>query len=257
MRTPLLVCGSLLVAAALAADTHIRVGCHSDGYYNYGNVVPPADSEVEYWIGGGRLAYITPRLRLVLDGPSGTFLVVDRNDSSCVELPLPLDASKSVSPDVQSYFMQDRAGGTVVETVELRIDGRPCQGYEVRFWIEEQDSRYEDRIETIWTTQDVPFDLETYHLFTRVLHGLYRDVTHWDAALVDQLNSVRGFPVLREGKYFMKGVPRNATRRLVEMTDEDPPPRVYSVPMEIEREALLTLKHVNPFPYHGEWGILE
>jgi len=247
--------GVVLVAASASADTHVTMAYHADGYYNYGAVAPPVDTHVEYWIGEKRLAMLTPRLRIIVDAGREKAWIVNLDDGAHVELPF--DGAVSVDPEATVYFAQDRAGGKVEGLGERVVEGRRCQGYQVSFWVEEQDTRYEDRLESLWVTRDVPFDLELFERLDSITYAVYRDVTHWEAGFVASLTSIKGFPILSESRLFIKGVARAASRRLVAMEERSPPSDIYSVPRGSTRDPRLTLKYFNPFPYHGTGGILE
>ncbi|MCP5105677.1 MAG: hypothetical protein GY950_19980 [bacterium] len=175
-----------------------------------------------------------------------------------VEVSLPPDFEKIVDKKVTALFRMDEAGGSVKPTGETKkISNRACTGYERKFWAADQGSRYENRIETLWMTIDVPFDVTLYHSLNAILVDLYRYVAHWDRQLVNDLKRTPGFPMAVYSRFYIKKTVSKAYREVIEITEKKPPVGLYSIPAGYKKKEKLTPHFFNSFPYHGDWGILD
>ncbi|MCP5105449.1 MAG: hypothetical protein GY950_18830, partial [bacterium] len=68
---------AFVLAPAVYGDTYVKINHHSDGYYNYGNMVPAENTQIEYWFGDKRMVCSTSRAKLILDFKRKKFRVVN------------------------------------------------------------------------------------------------------------------------------------------------------------------------------------
>jgi hypothetical protein len=248
----------LVIVLNVHGDTYVKIKYQCDGYYNYGNLVPAKNTLSEYWFGNKRMVLLTSRTKLILDVTKKKLWVVNIPNKLYVEIPLPLDLEKIIDGNVLKLFERDEAGGCVKATGETKkISHWECTGYKREFWVADQGSQYENRIETIWVTFDVTFDIELYHLLDSILVNLYGYVAHWDKQLVTDLKNFRGFPVAIYSRLYIKKTMRKAHQEIIEIVEKNPTPEVYSIPTDYKKKEKLIRHFFNPFPYHGDWGILD
>ena len=249
--------GFIALNLSINADTHIRIQCHYDSYYNYGISVPEIDVINEYWIGESKIAFLTDKGKIIFDINKKALAMVNAMTQAFIELSLPINFTEETAQDVRLLFEEDETGGSVQETGEKKKIGRwSCTGYLLKFWTAARDIRFEDMIEKIWTTDSVAFDLNLYHYFHSILYDLYHNLAHWENDFIHGLKEIKGIPVLRESQFFIKGNPRNARMEIIEMKEKTPPENIYSIPSGYRKQQKLSRDFFNPFPFHSVWGIL-
>lgn len=243
----------------LHGDTYVKTRYHCDGYYNYGNMVPAETTFGEYWFGGKRLVYMTPRAKLILDMTINKLWIVNIPNKIYVEIPLPLlNPGKLIDKKILAVFAADRAGGSIKATGETKeIFDKKCRGFERKFQVSDQDAQFEDRIETMWMAVDPPFDIKPYRMLNAILLDIRHYVAHWDRGFVDGLKNTGGFPMAIHSTLYIKKTKRKASLEVIEMTEKTPGPEIYSIPGSYKKKEKLTGHFFHPFPYHGHWGILD
>ncbi len=230
------------LSLCIEADTYIKLNYHSDGYYNYGKMVPSETWETAYWMGDKKMAYVTDDGKLIFNQEKKRLYVVNKEKKTVVEISIPVDLSKAFDKGLMKYYSTDQSGGTVKPSRETKKIGNwKCAAYDLTFWVEDQNSRFEDQEEKRWVTHDVPFDLKMFQQFNALRYDMYHSVLHWQKPFVAGLKTIEGFPVLCEIKVYIKGKARKSKLEAVEMMEKKAPADIFSIPADYTRKKQVAL----------------
>jgi len=234
-----ILAAALVLSPAARADTYVKTESITDGYYGGGQVVPPAESSTEMWIGKQRMAYVTEGQKLIVDAKNAKLIVVNRRENTYAETGLPLDLSKLFSEQELGTLNAYRRQGTVKSNGDSKKVGEwECAGYDVNDWVSFQGGRINERDVKAWYTTDVPFKLKKFNEMFRVLVELGNFADDY----ADRVLAVDGFRVATEETRYDEGNAIKTTETVVEMTEKKPPEDAYAVPEGCTKKELLTLQ---------------
>jgi len=221
------------------ADVYVKQKLYTDGYY-YGGVNRPAeDTENEIWIGKKKMASFTKNRMTILDMEKNRAFIINRNAKTYSETPLPLDLSTLVESNLVPRLQATQYTGTIKETGKTKKIGKyECRGYEINTYIIYEGDRVNETDTTLWTTSDVPFDVETY----RRLSITQQKLRNYNDAFIDELKKIEGFVIAREALFYPKGFSVKSTAAVVEISQKDPPAGIYSVPAGYTKKEKLSIQ---------------
>lgn len=220
------------------ADTCIKRHRHMDEYYYGGRVTPEEDTDIEIWLGGKKMAYITPAQYIVVDVGNDVLVFGNKRDSTYVETKLPFDWEDIVDEQTAGMLAQYRTSGLVEDAGETRsILGYDCKCYRVETWIESEGQRYNERVETVWLTTGLPFDWEAYEKVSE--NGM--KLQNYDDALIETFSNIDGFPLLVEADVYMQGFSVKSVEEVVEIIETTPEADVYALPAYFSQKEKLTM----------------
>jgi len=238
-----------MVAAAMAmvfpasalADVHVtvehRTEIHEDGEL----VSTKKTGEETIWVGSDRLAYVTPRLGIVVDRGRNRLTFFNRGVRQYVEMPLPLELSAHLSDELAERYRNERTTGTVHRTGETRtVLGVPCDGFEVQIRNLEGDRTVREQTGTVWVSREDPFDLSLY----REMLDALRRIHNRDETLRAALDQMKGKQMCLEFPSSEDGREVRYVEEVVSIIREDPPAHAYEVPEGYERRESLTTELV-------------
>jgi len=234
---------AILISCAAAlpagADTCLKQKRHMDEYYYGGTITPEENTDIEVWLGGKKMAYITPTQYIVVDLGNNALLFGNKRDSTYVETKLPFDWNDVLDEGTAEMLAQYRTEGVVKESGEARnIQGHNCKGYLVETWIESPEGeRFNERIETVWMTTGLAIDWEAYGKIGENAMKLQ----NYDEALVAAFSAFEGYPLLIDSDVYMKGFSVKSVEETVEIIEAQPETDVYSLPTYFTRKDKLTM----------------
>jgi len=231
----LFVCAAVLPAAA---DTCLIQKRHTDEYY-YGGVVSPAtDTENEMWIGGKKMALLTPNRIIIIDAGNDRLVFANKLDSTYVETTLPFDWTNVVDEATVGLLARYRTEGTVKDTgKEKEILGRKCKLYEIESWIEDGGERFNDREERVWASTDLAIDVEAYAVINE--NGMR--LQNYDDAFVEACSVIKGAVMVLNADVFQKGFSVNETEVVSKVIEKQPDTDVYSLPSYFKKKDKLSM----------------
>ena len=231
----LLVCAAALPAGA---DTCLRQVRHMDEYYYGGMVTPEENTDIEIWIGGKKMAYITPTQYIIVDIENGMLVFGNKRDSSYVESKLPLDWKDVVDEGTVGILAQYRTEGVIKDANETKsILGHDCKGYIVETWVESEGQRYNERVEKVWMTTGLAIDWVAYNKLST--HGL--KLQNYDDTLLDAFSAIEGIPLMVDADVYMQGFSVKSIEETVEIIEAQPETDVYVLPSYFTRKDKLTM----------------
>ena len=242
MKTLSFVLAVLLACAAAlpaGADTCVKQKRHMDEYYYGGTVTPEENTDIEIWLGGKKMAYITPTQYIVVDVGNDVLLFGNKRDSSYVETKLPFDWKDVLDEDTVDYLAQYRTEGVVKEAGETKkILGFDCKGYLVETWIESPEGeRFNERIEKVWLTTGLSIDWEAYGKIGENSMKLQ----NYDDTLVEAFAAIEGFSLLVDADVYMKGFSVKSVEETVEIIETQTETDVYTLPPYFTKKDKLTM----------------
>jgi hypothetical protein len=240
MRLPLLVVLFLLVAVScLHADTCIRHAQHTDGYYYGGRNNPPVDREYTVWIGDTKVVVVQEYRTVIFDMVDSTIVFINSADSTYIEASLPFELSTLMAEADASRLLMFQTVGEVGEIDSTSTFAAwACGGYGVHTWIPYEGTKYNEEEGIVWTTVEVPFDLD---LYSSVNAHILR-MRNYTEELIEQYMTMQGYPIYTSTDRYIKGFGVKSTDEVVTITQEEPPAGIYSVPDGFEKKDQLTLR---------------
>ena len=239
----LLLCTVLIIlfapAILLRADTYIKVKRHTDSYYYGGVVNPEQNTEREFWLDEDHLSTITRNRITIIDLGKNRAFVVNRNDKTYVESPLPVELSKLVPEEIAPLLESTVYRGSVEKTGKKRKIGTwKCDEYDLSTYLIYQGQQANIAETRLWAVNKVPFSLEAYQKMADTMQRL----DNFSAPLIAELKKIKGYPVAFEMLFYPKGFSVKTTEEVVEMTEKEPPAGVYSVPEGFTKKDKLTIQ---------------
>lgn len=230
-RALLLRLSALLFAVALAstagADTLLRLKAHQDPVEVAGQVRQEAiDTEVEVWIGDGRISRTDDATKLILTGDELVVANLERRTYSVLELPIDLD--ELLPPEARQMAEMMKIDATVTATGESReIGGWKTRGYEVTIT---NPAGMAVKID-LWATTDLDVDYAAY----RRLASQMMAMQPGGETLLAEMEKIEGIPVLQTTTIDAGGAVVESSEELISSEKKEPPADAYEVPEGFER----------------------
>lgn len=242
MKTLFLIAFVLIIAAAPAfADTYVKQETHTDSYYYGGMVTPEENETVEMWIGDKKMAFSSGNNHIVIDLEKNILIFANKIDSCYAETTLPLEWPNLLDEQTAAQVQMYPRTGTIEETTETREhNNKMCKCYNMTTWIPYQGIKYNERESKLWVTTDAPFDASAYD---EILEHLLK-LQNFNEEFVAQASKVKGFPLHQETLIFMKGFSVNEYEKVVEITEKEPPPDIYSAPPGFSKKDRLSMQDI-------------
>ena len=242
MRKIVLMLAVLLIVTSwgvINADIHLEIKYHGDSYYYGGVNTPAVDESRGQWIGEKKTAVISGKRVTVLDLEKKRLLFINHQLKIYAEAALPLDFKTFMEEQFAAQLERYPWKGTVKATGETKkIKHWNCKAYVMENWIDVPGGKYNEREIKIWVTKDFPppFDVKVFSQ----LNGHYVKFANYHDDLIAALEGVPGYPVLLENTNFGKGFSWKARTEVVSISEEKPPPGIYSVPEGYKKKEKLS-----------------
>lgn len=181
----------------------------------------------EIWVGPD-IIEVTERDRTVIfDRSRQLLLLIDHQSETWVETPLPLEIAAVLGEELQRSRRDIKTTGEVHKTGDTRrILGRRCQEFRVSSWNSRGSSRSNPQTISVWTSTDVPFDLD---LLDEVLFNL-RLLFNRDASFRSELEKMPGLQMRLEMQRGSAFLAKRFVDEVVEITHLAPPEGTYRPP---------------------------
>ena len=229
----------LAVSNVFAADYYVKFKIHTDSYYHHGGMEPEVNSEREIWIGEKKMAVISEGSKIIVDLNKNTLIFINLRDSCYAETSLPVDlyqlADEQIVPQLKMY----QSVGTVKETDETsKILDYDCKGYDLNVWIEFQGERFNETEIKLWTTTDVPFDLQMYDEMDQQIIKL----NNFSDDLLTEIKKVKGFTIVNESVRYQEATAIKSITKMVEISEKKSLPDVYTIPDGFKKKEKLSIE---------------
>jgi len=186
----------------------------------------------DIWVGND-IIEVTERDRTVIyDRRGHRLLLIDHPSETWVEATLPLEIAAVLGEDLQRGRRDIRTTGEVRETGDTRrILGRRCPEFGITSWNSRGSSRSNPQSYSVWTSLEVPFDLD---LLDEVLLNL-RLLYNRDAGFRRELEKMPGLQMRLEMRHGSAITARRFVDEVVDISQGDPPDGTYLPPRGYRR----------------------
>jgi hypothetical protein len=228
---PILAIFFVVFVRPLTGDTLFRFRIRTDSYIRSGQTVPAQEGEKRIWVGENKMAVLFNQNKYVVDLNDMVLRVSNDAHKTCFLLPLPLDLKKHLdayallrySTYLMRFYVYDLTTGGVEKTDESRvIKGKQCIRYE-----KTTEDQYTVK-ESVWTTEDVPFDSEMYRKMNGHLQDFFGHAN--TAELQANMKEIKGFPIKIESVRSRRGLDIRTLTEVVDIQNQSPPAGLYEIP---------------------------
>jgi len=196
----------------------------------------------ELWIDKDKAVLIEKNKKLIYDQGKMTFSYINLCDSTFVETGLPVDLSNLFTDDLYWNYKNRKVTGKLKETNKtLDILNKQCKLSELTFWDVIDGSKKNKRVTKVWTTEDVPCDVELFHDMMRITRTIYNR----DETLINEMEKLRGIQMHIE--ITNKKFPRKKVllSTVEEISQKVPPDDTFSVSDGFEKKEKLEERDLN------------
>lgn len=230
---------TLLLACVIRADIYVKSKIHTDAISIMGQTQPAQDTVSEQWIGEDQLATLSEQQGFIFDWKKNVAYVINHEDKTYVETTLPFDFTKIVPPEMaQMMSSMMKMTVTVSPTTQTKTIGQwKCIGYEANISMMMMPMKM-----MVWATEDVPFDLNKY--LEKMMTNVLKAQLKLDDAAVKEMMKIKGFWIATETTMEMMGAKTRSTTEVLEISEKNPPPEVYSVPSGYKKQDKISMKEM-------------
>jgi hypothetical protein len=226
----------LLATPVFAADVLVRIKTHSDAIAVGGQSQPARDAVTEQWYGPGKTAQTSGDGGLIVDLGKNMAYMVNNRDKSYVPIPMPMDITKILPPEVAAMAPKMQMTATVAATAETRTIGSwKCQGYDVTLTVMGMPMTMR-----VWASTDVPAALLDYS--AKVTPAFLQGQMRLTDESVKEFAKIKGFQIATELNADVMGARMHTTTEVVEIVEKPAPAGTFEPPEGYTQKATLSLQ---------------
>ncbi len=228
-RTALALASLVLLSSslsALAADTLYTLKSHTDAFEVQGHKQAAEDADVKVWISGDKLRRDQGGQSMIFRPDKSRLYILDHEDKTYSELPLPIDLRKLMPPGNEALADQIAAGMKVSVQVTPKTETRQVGQWNARRYDVSVQSAMGMKIATtLWVSKDI----EGFQAFNR-LSATMASLQPGSEAWVKELEKIDGFPVLQESKVDALGAKFGTREELLGVETKTAPAGAFDLP---------------------------
>lgn len=222
-----------LAAVTASADTHLTYKSQRDAIQMMGQSQPAVDTEAHVWFNDEAISRNDGATGFVITPGGETLLVINHDDKSYSELPLPIDFASLLPEEMKPMAEQ------MMSMMKMEVDVRKSEETkEINGW---STQRYDITLSsamgmnikmTNWVTEDIKMDLNYYRDLARAMSSLQPGAQEW----VEKLLEIEGVTVLQETDASMMGNSFGSREELIKVEEAEAPAGTYGVPSDYEKK---------------------
>jgi hypothetical protein len=217
----------LLIGSAAGADTHLVMKSHTDPLQAMGQTQPARDVETDLWIGSDRALRDDGHVASLIRLDQKKLYLINRAEKSYSVLDLPVDLMSLLPEQAKAQMGPMLEKMKLQATVEPSDERKEINGWNARRYDVHLSNELGMQVDsTVWMTQDVDVDLDSFRAMTRAIASLQPG----GAEATEELLKLDGVPVLMENKIQAMGGSTSSKEELVSAETGTPPPGTYEVP---------------------------
>lgn len=225
-RTVLALTSLVLLSAAAGADTLYTLKSHTDAFEVQGHKQPAENADVKVWVAGDKLRRDQKGQSTILRPDKGRLYILDHEDKTYSELPLPIDLRKLMPAGSEAMADQIAAGMKVTVQVTPKTETRQVGQWSAkRYDVAIQSAMGMKIATTLWVSKDV----EGFQGFNR-LSATLASLQPGSEAWVKELEKIDGFPVLQESRVDALGAKFGTREELVAVEAKAAPAGTFDLP---------------------------
>jgi hypothetical protein len=226
----------LLATPVLASDILVRVRTHSDAMAIGGQAQPARDDVAEQWYASGKTAQNGGPSGLIVDLDQNIAYLVNHLDKSYVPIPLPMDMTKILPPEVQSMAPMMQMTATVTPTSETKSIGRwNCRGYDATLTVMGMPMKLR-----VWASTDVPPALMQFA--AKVMPAFLQGQMRLTDESVKEFAKIQGFQIATELTAEIMGARMHTTTETIEIIERAAPAGTFEPPAGYTKKATLSMQ---------------
>ena len=226
----------LAASPAFGADVLVKIKTHSDAIAVGGQSQPARDAVAEQWYGPGKTAQSSGDGGFIVDLGRNMAYMVNHRDKSYVPLPLPIDISKVLPPEIAPMAAGMQMTAAVAPTSETKTIGAwPCSGYDVSLTVMGMAMTMR-----VWASTAVPAALLEYA--EKVTPVFLQGQMRLTDASVKEFAKIKGFHVATELTGDMMGARIRTTTEVIEIIEKPAPAGTFDAPAGYTQKATLTMQ---------------
>jgi len=226
----------LLASPTFAADVFVKIKTHSDPIAAGGQAQPARDAVAEQWYGPGKTAQSGGDGGFIVDLEKNMAYMVNHRDKSYVPMPLPIDITKVLPPEVAQMAPRMQMTASVTPTTETKTIGSwPCTAYDVSLTVMGMPMALR-----VWASTAVPAALLDYA--SQVTPVFLQGQMRLTDESVKEFAKIRGFQVATELTADMMGARMRTTTEVVEIVEKPAPAGTFAPPAGYAQKATLSLQ---------------
>ena len=226
----------LLASPAFAADVFVRIKTHSDPTAAGGQAQPARDDVTEQWYGPGKTAQSGGDGGFIVDLEKNMAYMVNHRDKSYVPMPLPIDITKVLPPELAQMAPRMQMTASVTPTTDTKTIGSwPCTAYDVSLTVMGMPMALR-----VWASTAVPAALLDYA--SQVTPVFLQGQMRLTDESVKEFAKIRGFQVATELTADMMGARMRTTTEVVEIVEKPAPAGTFAPPAGYAQKATLSLQ---------------
>ncbi len=226
----------LAVAALVATSAHgatlLTFQNHQDEFEMQGQTQPARDTQARIWVGDGVIVRDDDQSRVILTADK--LYLVNHEDKSYNVLDLPVNLAELLPEEMMGQYEQMKEMATMSAEVVPTDETREVAGWSAKRYDVTLTNKMGFTMEqVIWASSEVGMDASLYNDLTEALARLQPGGGEW----VEKLNSIEGFPVLRETT--MNLGPETSVKtheRLLSVEEKDAPEGIFAPPADYEEK---------------------
>jgi hypothetical protein len=225
----------LVLAAFASADVYIKSKTHTDAFSVMGQNQPAKDETTEQWFGDDKFAFSSGEMSSIVDLKKNVMYLINPNEKTYVEAPLPLDMTKLFPPEMAQMMTQMmKMTVTVTPNGQTKTIGQwNCSGYDVSIQMMMMPMKI-----AVWASTDVPIDMAK---FVKIYSNILKAQMHLDDAAVQEMMKIKGFWIAQETTGEVMGAKMRNTSEVIEISKKTPDASVYAVPAGYTKQDKLSL----------------
>ena len=226
----------ILATPAFASDVLVRVKTHSDAIVVGGQSQPARDDATEQWYADGKTAQSGRDGGLIVDLGNNIAYIVNHLDKSYVPLPLPMDITKVLPPEVQSMAPMMQMTATVTPTAETKKVGAwTCKGYDVALTVMGMPMNMR-----VWASTEVPAALVDFS--AKVTPAFLQGQMRLTDESLKEFAKIQGFNVASELTADIMGARLHTTTEVTDILEKDAPAGTFAPPAGYTKKATMSLQ---------------
>ena len=216
----------VLLSSTLGADTLYTLKSHTDAFEVQGHKQPAEDTDITVWVAGDKLRRDQGGQSMIFRPDKSRFYILDHEDKTYSELPLPIDLRKLMPPGNEALADQIAASMKVTVQVTPKTETRQVGQWNAkRYDVSVQSAMGMKIATTLWVSRDV----EGFQSFNR-LSATMASLQPGSEAWVQELQKIDGFPVLQESKVDALGAKFGTREELVAIETKAAPAGAFDLP---------------------------
>jgi hypothetical protein len=226
----------LVTTPAIAQDVYVKTRAHSDAFAIADQSQPASDDVFEQWFSGNKTAQSGKGVGMIVDLGANMAYIIIHSDKSYVPMPLPMDITRILPPEVASMAPMIQMSATVTATAETKKIGQwNCTGYDVALSVMGMQMN-----QRVWASTEVPAALAASA--AKVMPTFMQGQMRLTDESAREYAKIKGFQIASELNGDVMGAKMHTTTETVEIVEKAAPAGVFAPPEGYTKKATLSMQ---------------